>query len=200
MDATNAYGKYRRTRDAAWQCLLDCQVCRLPVQVSAIAAAMQVAVCAYEANAGLLRRRGYGPLLEAAGFAYADPAGSMIIFYDSRASRQQIRFTIAHELGHILLGHLGLRQPVGQPLLPSQPTLEQEADRFAARLLAPACALWGLSAYSAGAIAALCDITPELAEARAERMRVLLARDAWLTSPLERRLYQQLGFSVPGEA
>ena len=57
-----------------------------------------------------------------------------------------------------------------------------------------------MSAYSAGAIAALCDITPELAEARAERMRVLLARDAWLTSPLERRLYQQLGFSVPGEA
>ncbi len=61
------------------------------------------------------------------------------LFYDSHAQRRRMRFTLAHELGHIVLGHHQ-----------EQPWEEKEADYFASQLLAPrpvfnALALYGLN-------------------------------------------------------
>lgn len=68
---------------------------------------------------------------------------------------------------------------------------ETEADMFAARLLAPACVLWGINAQTAEQIATVCNISREAAKIRAERMEVLRKRGKFLTSPLERQVYQQ---------
>lgn len=48
------------------------------------------------------------------------------LFYDAQANRRRMRFTLAHELGHIVLGHHQ-----------EQPWEEKEADYFASQLLAP---------------------------------------------------------------
>ena len=201
MERRYAYGKYKKVRNAAWQCLIDCQVRSLPVNLKAVAAASGVKLCSYNDNGGMLQQKGYAPLLKSSGFAYVDMKGATLIFFDQWTSHQQIRYTVAHELGHILLGHVGSKGeivPLGTPLLPSDPKLEREADRFAIRLLAPACALWAMNAYSPGEIATICDIPLERAWDRAKRMRVLQERNRWLTDPQEQALFKQMALSVPG--
>ena len=193
----NSYGRYQNIRNAAWRCLLDSRTDSLPVPVMRIARGMRVDLYEYAANTSLLRGCGFGSLLSAAGFAYMDPKGETMIFFDERLPRQEIRFTIAHELGHILLGHMGDGQPVGSVLSSNEPELERAADRFALRLLAPACVLWGKRIRSAGEIAAACDIPRAAAQQRARRMLELEGHAAWLKSPLEQALYQQFGFSQP---
>lgn len=195
----NAYGKYQKTRNASWHCLLDCGVSKLPVHVSSIANQFDIGLYEYGDNAALLCRRGMGFLLSAEGFAYHDPSGRLMIFFDECKSRQQIRFTIAHELGHIFLGHVGPEFPRGRHLNPSEPSLERAADMFAVRLLAPSCVLWDLQLHKAEDIATLCDIPISIAQNRARRMSTLYRRESeflsagqpscFLRSPLEQKVH-----------
>lgn len=113
-----------------------------------------------------------------------------IIIDDSQIITRR-RFTLAHELGHILLGHLLIDTPLGRTFDDSKPHIETSADVFAARLLAPACVLWGLNLYEPEDIARFCNISLQAAAIRAERMEVLRKRGKFLTSPLERRVYKQ---------
>ena len=62
---------------------------------------------------------------------------------------------------------------------------------FASRLLAPACVLWALNARTPEEIAALCQISHQAAKFRAERMAILYERNRFLSSPLERKVYDQ---------
>lgn len=194
---TRSYGTYRKRRSAAWQCLIDCQIDRLPVSVSHITRQMNIGLYEYGANAKLISGSGLGELLHASGFAYMDPNGKMMIFYNEALSRQEIRCTIAHELGHVLLGHMGADAPLGQLLSPADSKLEMEADSFAVRILAPSCVLWGKGAYTAKAISSLCDISMDFAKNRASRMRILRKRNVWLKAPLEQQVYRQFGFPAP---
>ena len=52
----SAYGKYQQSRNASWQCLIDCGVDRLPVVVSDIARQLSVKLCEYGDNEALLRQ------------------------------------------------------------------------------------------------------------------------------------------------
>ena len=131
-----------------------------------------------------------------------------LILDNTLAGRARIRFTIAHELGHLLLGHVD-QAPAHTIVTPvlfrkSEAELspeEQAANIFASRLLAPACVLWGLGAQNAEQIAAVCDISQEAASYRMERLRKLYRRNdeflqtrghpCFLQSPLERRVYGQ---------
>lgn len=69
--------------------------------------------------------------------------------------------------------------------------IEQEANVFAARILAPACVLWGINARTPEDIMRICNISREAAEYRAVRMIELYKRNKFLTSQLERRVYMQ---------
>lgn len=65
-----------------------------------------------------------------------------IIFYnDTVKSRERIRFTIAHEIGHFVLGHLEFAEKtkIGRYTLTDfeNDAFEKEANYFAKRLLAP---------------------------------------------------------------
>lgn len=125
------------------------------------------------------------------GCTLVDGCGNWQIIYRDSENRGRTRFTIAHELGHILLGHeltdsRGLYRTASDRREPA----ETQADEFAARLLAPACILWGLEAYEAEEIARICDISKEAAQYRSERMKVLRDRGKFLTSPLERQVYE----------
>ena len=96
------------------------------------------------------------------------------------------RYTIAHEIGHILLG---------------KDISEYEAERFAIGILAPSCVLWALDMHEPEDIAKLCNISITSARIRAERMVLLYKREqeflgtrvhsCFLQSPLERKVYEQ---------
>lgn len=75
------------------------------------------------------------------------------------------RWTIAHELGHCMLGHLTCEKP--------DETQEKEADRFAAQLLAPLTVLHFCGVRSAGEIERLCGLSAQASKIRfAELMRL----------------------------
>ena len=58
--------------------------------------------------------------------------GKPYILCGNSCSREETRYIIAHELGHILLGHLSFREKSGN----YAPYMETEANIFAAVLLA----------------------------------------------------------------
>lgn len=63
--------------------------------------------------------------------------GKGILLVNSAMAQGRARFSIAHELGHLLLRH----DPVGRIGDPRDPVQERQADRFASELLMPASLL-----------------------------------------------------------
>lgn len=174
------YGAYKNARDGAWQCLLDHNVCSLPVPLRRIAA-----------NSGIkLVANSTVSLLHPSERGYAECIGDhwYIVFNDDDTI-PAIRFTVAHELGHIFLGHATEKGYHRSRRFVVKPQSESEADVFAARLLCPAVVLWGLGLHTADEIAAACNVSPAAARIRADRMKELYARGRFLTSPLERSVY-----------
>lgn len=114
-----------------------------------------------------------------------------VIIYDDKEPIPVSRFTIAHELGHIFLGHSFRKGYHSRNFDKKRPDIENEADMFAARLLAPACVLHELGITSAEEIARVCKISITAAEYRAERMQILEQRNSWYRNPIERQLIKQ---------
>ncbi len=179
----NAYKLYKDARDASWRCLIRTGAAELPIKVLKIAGACGVRV-AKDSVVQCLEP-------EVSGCTLLDESGWQIIYRDSE-NRGRTRFTIAHELGHILLGHELAPDKSGHFRTASdrREPAETQADEFAARLLAPACVLWGLECYEPEDIMRVCDISKEAAQYRSERMKVLRDRGKFLTSPLERQVYE----------
>lgn len=177
------YGIYKNVRNASWQCLTDCKITALPIPISHICELYHGKVI-NDSNVHKLKTSESGRVYVIDGYPY--------VVINDNESVQRIRFTIAHELGHYLLGHLGSNTTnLNRGYNGIKPIQETEADIFAARLLAPACVLWGINAQTAEQIATVCNISHEAAKIRAERMEVLRKRGKFLTSPLERQVYQQ---------
>ena len=172
------YREYKNSRDLAWRVLINENVRELPVKVVRLCKQMGIRVIAFT------------PETDSDGFSTIVD-GQAQIFVSDRCSRERQRFTVAHELGHILLGHVGEYALVNREPSRGDNPIEQAANVFASRLLAPACVLWALDARTPEQISALCQISRQSAAFRAERMEVLYQRNKFLTSPLERQVYQQ---------
>ena len=177
------YGVYQNVRDAAWQCLLDADITELPVSVTKIAQHFDVTV-AKNSVFNLLKP-------SQSGISFRTGDGEWLIVYEDDDAIGRKRFTIAHELGHILLGH-PLREG-GQHtriFIKERPQIESEADMFAARILSPACVLWALDLHTPEEISKCCQISYTAAKFRAERMQILYARQKFLASPIERKVFE----------
>lgn len=92
-----------------------------------------VRTLSYHGAHELIRKHGLEQLASnTAGFCFF--AGNQpVIIYDSTRPPLEIRYTIAHELGHIVLGHLNFRRDFLEKL---PDYAEREADSFALFLLA----------------------------------------------------------------
>ena len=177
------YGVYQNVRNASWQCLIDCNISSLPVPISRICE-VYGGKTVNDSDVHILQSGQSGRIIV--------NENEFSIVVNDNESVQRIRFTIAHELGHYLLGHLGSDiTDLNREYSRIKPVQETEADMFAARLLAPACVLWGINAQTTEQIASVCNISREAAAIRAERMNILLKRGKFLTSPLERNVYRQ---------
>lgn len=172
------YRDYKASRDLAWRILINEHVTELPVMVGKLCREMGIQV------------RYYTPDNDSDGYS-AIIGGAPWIFLSDRVTSERKRFTAAHELGHILLGHVGRYNLVNREPSSKDNPVEQAANVFASRLLAPACVLWALDARTPEEIASLCQISHQSAVYRAERMAILYERGKFLTSPLERQVYEQ---------
>lgn len=176
------YGIYRHCRNAAWQCLIDFNVTSVPVMLTPIVKKMGIKVIKDSAIHELRPNESGASIFD---------GESWYIVYNDSEGRKRNRFTIAHELGHILLGHEMKDGYYARSTSPVKPEMETEADSFAVRLLAPACVLWGLRLHSAEEISELCDISYSAAKIREERMKILYKRNKFLTSPLEKEVFSK---------
>lgn len=189
------YGRYKEIRNTTWQILIDYKIDSMPVFVSKITDILGISIMSYKEGKDIINDlKLQSNCLKAEGFAVNH--NQWIIFYDNYINnRNRIRFTLAHELGHILLGHELLisksKVVFTRGIKRGKNSIETEADMFAIRLLAPSCVLWGLDIHTPEDIANLCHISNLASEYKAERMKVLYKRNMFLSHPLERQVFEQ---------
>lgn len=174
------YGIYKNARNAAWQCIIDFDVCQLPVFVSNIAK---------QSNIGIIKNSNANELKKGQSGQTVVQNDKFYIIYSDTESPERCRFTIAHELGHIFLGHLLINTPTYRTFAVRDDN-ESAANVFARDLLAPACVLHELHAINAAEISRICNISLEAAQYRENRLRELELRNAWYLHPLEREVYK----------
>lgn len=187
------YSDYQNARDAAWQTLILFEASELPVRISDGIKRLGILLAPYSKAERFLADLGLTHLIQETDGLSVRMGEKYHIFYRGDMVPGRIRFTVAHELGHIILGHLE-HQPYTtrnrEPQRDDHP-IEQMANVFASRLLAPACVLHDLNALTPERISELCDISLAAARFRAERMEALEKRQAFGISPLERRIRKQ---------
>lgn len=149
------YEIYKEVRNASWKCLIDCKINSLPTKLSDICEHFDIYIvknCSLNVNQLRDNERGKTAIFQ---------NKFVIIIRDTDPIPVQ-RYTISHEIGHILMG---------------KSVSEREAERFAIGILAPACVLWGLDLHKPEEIANLCNISITSATIRAERMCLLYKRE-----------------------
>lgn len=166
------YEIYKTVRDASWRFLIQHNVQCLPIDIKPIITAIGIKI-KRDIN-GLLRNDERGRTVNADGELY-------ILVKDEPIPQK--RYTIMHEIGHIVLGHT---EAFG-----SSDVDEYAAERFAIGVLAPACVLWGIGVKTAEEIAEMCNISITAAKNREKRMAELYARNKFLISPLEKQVFEQ---------
>ncbi len=132
-------------------------ICDLPLDPLQAAEALGIKVVSYatiaevyeETTRNLYRYSRFG-------FSFKEKNGLVIAINENSCGERRRRFTLAHELGHCVLGHLELPQ-IGKKC-------ESDADCFAAEFLAPQVVLHFCGASSADEIAVCCGISKTAAE------------------------------------
>lgn len=208
MRQSDFYSDYKKARDTAWDIIFKYNVDRLPVAMKKLCKDMNLLCYSYEDGKELIERYKLQPFTINDGFSKIIKNRYLIFYNETIQPHARKRFTVAHEIGHIVLGHLtqdstacrsgvSLWNRTGDEPNP----MEAAANVFASRLLAPACVLHALDIHTAGDIASLCGLSNTAAEIRAKRMAELYAREReWLrtkgrscfgVSPQERRALAQ---------
>lgn len=187
------YRDYQNARDAAWRILLDCKIDRLPVDLNFVCRKLEIRVLAYGKNTELIERAKLSEAVRRTDGMTFYIRETPIVLFDEKVMPARIKFTVAHELGHIILGHVkpgGITTANREPH-PEDAPEERAANQFAARLLAPACVLWGMNIHTAEEIMRICRISRQAAQFRADRMEELYRRNKFLTTNLERKVYRK---------
>lgn len=183
------YDSYKIARNKSWEVLIDAGVDRLPVDLKKVCKSLHAVVILYS-NMGEKTLSNFAATGD--GFTLALNKKQKLIAINDFQSLPRMRFTLAHELGHIALNH---------PLTPvvyrnselddNQKVEEVQANIFARDILMPACALAKLDIHTAEDIAKLCDVSLTSAQIRAERMKTLYQRNMFGAHPLERQVISQ---------
>jgi hypothetical protein len=124
---------------------------------------------------------------------------------DQNPARQRARFTIAHELGHIVLGHKKTRHRnlSGRSIEKIAPTIirdERDADKFAASFLSPLYLAGNPLLAHAGQLAERFGLSNRASEIRLEELQRLYRRAHNLPRPLPKSIVNFLESAKKGGA
>lgn len=150
----------------AWKVLFDNQIERFPVRPTGIARKNNILVFEYSDYINTTGRTcaevfdrygkdGFTQLLN----------GRYTVFYNHCSSPARCRWTLAHELGHIFLGHITEQHPTLSRGVVKD-FLDIQADNFAARLLCPEVIAHFCGVQSAEELCDLFDISKQAAQTR----------------------------------
>lgn len=158
--------------------LLHAGITSLPVDLFRVAEHFSVKVVDYAACADIydITAEELYRTVSTQGFSFMDDGQFICAINAAACGKMRKRFTLAHELSHILLSHVG-----GFGERPSEKVAAQQekaADRFAAELLAPLSVLHYCGVSSAQEVARLCGISMEAAHYRFEELSRLRRRHA----------------------
>ncbi len=171
------YGAYKKTRDLAWLILKNENVSTIPVPVVDICTKLGVCVKNFDPKHG---EKGM----------VINLFGKPHIFVDRKLSIPEKRYIIAHELGHLLLGHMkDFNMLMYYDYKPKKHDLEDDASSFATRLLSPACVINSCNCQTWQGIERLCGIPESIAKIRITRLRTLRNRNKFLSSNLEKEVF-----------
>lgn len=191
------YERYRNSDTPTEQLLFDCHINRLPVDLDAICEQLGVCVLSYDAGAEIIERAHlYRAVRHNDGLTFYWRDTPVILFNEAR-ELPQLMFTIAHELGHVVLQHITPNETHSQLISADKETkrdiskTEAAANQFAVHLLAPACVLWGLGAYTSEKIMSLCQLPRQEAEYSAQRVAELVRQKKIFACPVEFAVYRQ---------
>lgn len=149
----------------------------LPVNPFEIAKKLCIPIYTYtEArNFGFLEQLQTLKKIKADAFCYKSDSSNYIIFYDEQVKPEaRIKFTIAHEIGHIRLGHHEHSGIIPRYLTTKKnDPIENEADAFAGELIRPSALLTLIGLNYACDIADICDITYRAACVAERQVRYL---------------------------
>ncbi len=191
MRQSDFYSDYKKARDTAWKVLFKYQIGTLPVDMTKLRGDMGIVMHSYKTGAAYIEACRLERLAEENDGFVTVIKNNYVVFINEKALPPgRLRFTIAHEIYHVLNGDLetnnaacragvSLWNRTGEEPNP----IEAAANVFASRLLAPACVLHALDIHTSGEIASLCGLSNTASEIRAKRMAELYAREReWLRS------------------
>lgn len=173
-------GKYFMVRDLAWQVLLDTNVKELPVNLEHIAKHYNCLLAPYQNNMELFTALQDWDNLRTNEAFSCNISNYNIIGYNNNYPTVRKRFSIAHELGHLILKHNATNLDTDE--------LETEAHAFATRILMPAGVLNALNVKSPAEISQLCNTSLQASTKRFERLEMLRERNKFYSSKLERQV------------
>lgn len=182
------YGHYKIARDRAWEVLAEVGVSELPVDLMQIINFYKIKVVAYSRSHYV----GTSPIeiQYGDGFSKIEGNNKVIYFNDTKGTKERRRFTIAHELGHCLLGHDLRKIKYRNSESDDGDSIEEmQANVFARDILMPAVVLHFKKCLDYKKIMVLCEVSEVSAKIRAERMQILEKRNKFCTSPLEKQVY-----------
>lgn len=174
--------RYLIVRDTAINILINSKANELPIQPENVAKLCHVILSSYQNDREIVE------LIDLNNNRLAYEAfscilnGQKVICYNSNYPYTRTRFTIMHELAHLILSH---------SLTMDYNAIEAEAHMLAARLLMPACILHACNVSNAQEIAALCQVSLKSATIRYNRYKEILSRNNIFTSEHEIVLLKQ---------
>lgn len=177
------YPRYAYARQRAYRLLCELEIDRLPVDPWKVAEALpNVHICKWAVlrdNCGdddplFIDKEG----ADAKTQHLRGQADYLVVYDDRMENHQRIRWTIAHEIGHIVLGHLTSFDATalcrGSLTEKEYRVLEREADTFAVNLLAPMTIINRLTSIQTKEnIMELCDLSGEASDNCMEELQLL---------------------------
>lgn len=184
------YESYKKARNEAWKVLLECDIKELPIDLKKIAEQYDIQIITYSKFP--LTQLFKPEVVSGDGFTTSISSKRYIVLNDTKENRYRRRFTVAHELGHNLLGHNSNIIFFRNSEIDDKTKIQEfEANIFARDLLMPATILAALNVWEPKEIMNLCHISYTSAVIRAKRMALLYQRNLFNTHPLEKEVLNQ---------
>lgn len=182
-------------REIAWKFLMDQKIDKLPVSALAVARNSGYKVITYNEFADQIGMT-TDYLIEKYdndGFVFWSKADSCFtICYNQSLPFTASRWTVMHEIAHIVLKHVTPETPTLTRIRKIEhPRFERESDGFTRRVLCPSIVLHDCKALEVSEIMELCGISEEAARYRSDYIKKLEARNKWRTSHLEVEVEKQ---------
>lgn len=178
------YHDYKIARNKAWETLIKCNITSLPINLATIARLNNITILKYSNSKQNLTGDGFS----------LNVNNVNVIYYNDKKPKTRIRFTLAHELGHCLLGHLKVGKTYNRNSekdFDGMDIYEMQANVFARDILMPATVLHSLDIKSFEDISRICNVSEQSAKIRYERLLELEKRNMFNRHPLEKQVYKQ---------